>query len=75
MTTTSKTSRPRRKRKTGTLKVKINDCQECGSKKVRLKVNKNFFIQCENCGNVLYGTVQEGILELVKKWNAKNSGK
>lgn len=41
----------------------------------RLKVDKNFFIQCESCGKVLYGSVQDGILELVKKWNARNSGK
>lgn len=75
MTTTSRTSRTRRKRNTGTLNVKINACQECGNKKPRLKVDKNFFIQCESCGKVLYGSVQDGILELVKKWNARNIGK
>ena len=44
-------------------------------KKPRLKVDKKFFIQCESCDKVLYGSVQDGILELVKKWNARNSGK
>lgn len=44
MTTTNRTSRTRRKRNTGTLNVKINACQECGNKKPRLKVDKNFFI-------------------------------
>lgn len=42
MTTTNRTSRTRRKRNTGTLNVKINACQECGNKKPRLKVDKNF---------------------------------
>lgn len=77
MTTTNRISRTRRKRNTGTLNVKINACQECGNKKPLLKVwfDKNFFIKCENCGNVLYGSIQDGILETVKKWNARNSGK
>lgn len=75
MTTTNRTSRTRRKRNTGTLNVKINVCQECGNKKPWLKVDKNFFIRCESCCKVLYGSVQDGILELVKKWNARNIGK
>lgn len=39
MTTTSRTSRTRRKRNTGTLNVKINACQECGNKKPILKLD------------------------------------
>lgn len=30
---------------------------------------------CQVDGKVLYGSIQDGILEIVKKWNARNSGK
>lgn len=66
MTTTSRTSRTRRKRNTGTLNVKINACQECGNKKPLLKVDKNFFIKCENCGKVLYEAYKMAYWRLLK---------
>lgn len=66
MTTTNRTSRTRRKRNTGTLNVKINACQECGNKKPRLKVDKNFFIQCESCGKVLYAAYKMAYWSLLK---------